>query len=160
MEIFVRNATIRDVEIIAALVHQLLVELTPEDKSPPAFEKIYATAKTLLEDIHSIWCFLAMSEDGEAIGVLTLNECAAIYAGGRFGEISELYVKPNYRSKGVAPKLLVAAKEFGRLKAWKSMEVGAPSLPKWERTVAFYRENGFYEIGPRLVISCEDSSTD
>ena len=44
-----------------------------------------------------------------AVGVLTLNECAAIYTGGKFGEIPELYVELNLRSAGIGPMLLEAA---------------------------------------------------
>ncbi len=33
------------------------------------------------------------------------------------------------------------------------LEVGAPSVPKWQRTVDFYLRNGFEEVGPRLYRS-------
>lgn len=150
MKISVRQATVADVDIVATLVHLLLVELTPEDETPPTLEWVHRTTEALLADNTSLWAFLAESDEGAAIGVLTLNECASIYAGGRFGEISELYVTPSRRSKGVGPKLLEAAKEFGRLMGWGRLEVGAPDVPKWKRTLAFYRRLGFDEIGPRL----------
>ena len=54
------------------------------------------------------------SLDPRDVGVVTLNECAAIYSGGRFGEISELYVVPDYRSKGVGAMLMEAAVALGR----------------------------------------------
>ena len=31
------------------------------------------------------------------------------------------------------------------------IEVGAPDLPRWQRTVDFYKRYGFTEIGPRLA---------
>ena len=79
-----------------------------------------------------------------------LNECAAIYANGLFGEITELYVEPANRSCGVAPSLISAAVDLGRRKGWTRLEVGAPDQPRWSRTLAFYLEEGFVEVGPRL----------
>jgi GNAT superfamily N-acetyltransferase len=150
MNISVRKATNSDNETVAKLAHLLLSELTPEDRIPPAIERIYAETKGLMAENTLVWAFLAIGDGDEAIGLVTLNECASIYAGGRFGEISELYVLPKCRSKGVGGRLLAAAKEFGNFRNWRRLEVGAPSVPRWERTVAFYVSNGFDEVGPRL----------
>ncbi len=79
-----------------------------------------------------------------------LGECAAVYAGGVFGVITELYVVPEHRSEGVAPPLIEAAREFGKTRGWTHVEVTAPPLPKWRRTVDFYLREGFTEIGVRL----------
>jgi GNAT superfamily N-acetyltransferase len=152
MKISVRQATVADVDVVATLVHLLLLEITSEDETPPTVERAHTATKALLADDTSVWAFLAESDVGEALGVLTLNECASIYAGGRFGEISELYVTPSSRSKGVGPKLLAAAKEFGSFMGWGRLEVGAPDVPKWKRTTAFYCRNGFDEVGPRPKI--------
>jgi GNAT superfamily N-acetyltransferase len=84
-----------------------------------------------------------------------LNECAAIYAGGRFGEISEIYVVPDGRSKKVGALLIEAAAAFGRKREWPFIEVGAPSVPAWQRTVDFYLKRGFEEIGPRLQLTLD-----
>jgi hypothetical protein len=86
--------------------------------------------------------FALCNDDNEAIGMLRLNECTAIYAGGRFGEISEFYVAPEGRSKGVGAKLLAAARDFGISRIWKRLEVGAPDVPRWDKTVAFYLSYG------------------
>lgn len=58
-----------------------------------------------------------------------LNECAVINSGGRFGEISELYVTPEYRAKGVGARWIEAAAAFGRDRGWPNLEVGAPRVP-------------------------------
>ncbi|ADV14916.1 acetyltransferase [Mesorhizobium australicum WSM2073] len=90
------------------------------------------------------------SEGGEPAGIIVLNECTAIYAGGKFGQISELYVRPEMRSKGIAPCLLEVALQEGRARGWKRLEVGAPAQPKCKRTLDFYLRDGFEEVGPRL----------
>jgi hypothetical protein len=50
----------------------------------------------------------------------------------------------------VAPPLIEAAREFGKTRGWTHVEVTAPPLPKWRRTVDFYLREGFTEIGVRL----------
>ena len=82
--------------------------------------------------------------------MLTLNQCAATYARGRFGEIAELYVVPRGRSAEVGAGLLSAALTFAHARAWHRLEVGAPAVPRFQRTVNFYVRNGFVEVGPRL----------
>ena len=69
-----------------------------------------------------------------SIGVLTLHECAAIYAGGKFDEISELSVEPQYRSKGAGRKLPEAASNEARSRCWKRIDAGAQKKDKWVRT--------------------------
>lgn len=144
--ITVRRATVDDGPIVAELVHALLDELS--GGNGPDSGRVAADTKTVLtsDDVTALLAF-----DGAVpVGVMTLNQCVAIYAGGRFGEISELYVRPDYRSKGVAVVLMKAAAEEGKRRNWRRLEVGAPPLPEWRRTVEFYLREGFEEVGPRL----------
>ncbi len=139
-----------DYAVTAKLVARLLDELSPEGTPAVDVPTIERTAADLLGEGTAVWALLARNGDGNAIGVLTLNACAAIYAGGTFGEISELYVLPEYRSSQAGKRLLEAARDFARGKQWTRLEVGAPDQPRWARTVKFYKHNGFDEVGPRL----------
>jgi GNAT superfamily N-acetyltransferase len=132
------------------LVVALLEELFPGETASSDEATFIQVAETLLQGHPRVWALLAMDEDGEPAGVLTLNECAAIYAGGVFGEISEIYVCPEHRSSGLGAGLVDAAVGFGRNREWTRLEVGAPDLPRWRRTVDFYLDYEFKEIGPRL----------
>lgn len=145
-EISIRQATTVDTEVVARFVHALLGELT--GGTPPEANVVLQNAKLVLAEA-SVVAMIAYS-DGNPVGVMVLNECAAIYAGGRFAEISELYVLPDMRSQGVAPHLLEAAVTEAALRGWKRIEVGAPHQPDWKRTLSFYLRNGFEEVGPRL----------
>jgi GNAT superfamily N-acetyltransferase len=49
--------------------------------------------------------------------------------------------------------LLKAAVAFGHERGWHHLEVGAPTVPRFQRTVTFYPKNGFTEVGPRLRYS-------
>ena len=60
---------------------------------------------------------------------------------------------PDGRSKNVGARLTEVAAAFGRKRKWPFIEVGAPSVPAWQRTVDFYRKRGFEEVGPRLRLT-------
>jgi GNAT superfamily N-acetyltransferase len=154
-EAVVRQATPAQAERVGSLVYELLSELYPE--LGYAREKCIAVAGKLLAGCESVWSFLATTRDDRDVGVIMLNECAAIYSGGPFGEISELYVVPEFRSKGVGAQLIEAAVTLGRERGWPDIEVGAPSVPAWQRTVDFYLGCGFEEVGPRLDLRIRSS---
>ena len=147
----IRLAQTRDCEAVAHLVYCLMAELSAPRALDVSVDDCLETARTLLGG-PAVWAFLAEVTPGDAVGVLTLNECAAIYAGGRFGEISELFVSSPFRRKGIGESLVRAAVEFGKSREWKRLEVCAPPVPPWERSVAFYCRNGFTQLGPRLKL--------
>lgn len=91
---------------------------------------------------------LALNDDGDAVGVLTIVESLALYAGGRIGVINELYVVPPYRSEGVGKMLLDAAKELASERGWQRLEVTTPG-EQYAKTLRFYEREGFMPIGPR-----------
>ncbi len=133
---------------VSVQVTKLLLELEPEASKEIEEMDLPSITLKLLES-SKIYAFLAKHND-ITVGVITLHECAAIYAGGVFGEISELYVNPGYRSSNVG-KLLVdsaikKAKEFG----WSRLEVGTPPSEKWPRTLRFYERYGFKGTGTRM----------
>lgn len=144
--ISIRRADKADARAVAGLVHALLAELSGGE--PPAIEVVTKRAEAVLGEA-AVVAVLAFADEAP-VGVMTLNECAAIYAGGRFGEISELYVHPELRSQGIARQLVDHAQVEALARGWKRLEVGAPQQPDWHRTLAFYLRNGFEEVGPRL----------
>ncbi|UNI24967.1 hypothetical protein JDV02_010680 [Purpureocillium takamizusanense] len=161
-----------DAAAVAALLFGLLDELW--SGNGPDVESLTRTAASVLGDptVTAALAYVVEDDDGddnnddeqqqqkqqkqrhqEPVGVVTINECTAIYAGGKFGEVSELYVCPRMRSRGVAPHLIDVAVELARRRGWKRLEVCAPSQPRWSRSLSFYKRNGFRELGPRL---CRD----
>jgi len=93
-----------------------------------------------------------LARDGDRlIGLLALSECRALYAGGRFGIIPELYVSPERRSQGVGGALVNEAKRVARSNGWARLEVTTPPLPQFERTLAFYERQGFSVSGGRKM---------
>ena len=153
-EVLVQQAGHKEYERVGSLVYELLAEIYPDG----AYKRdaFVEPAKALLAGGEGVWSFLATTLDDRDVGVVTINQCAAISSGGRFGEISELYVVPDYRSKGVGALLIDATIGFCRERGWHSIEVGAPSAPTWQRTIDFYLGHGFEEVGPRLDLELRE----
>lgn len=141
-----RRAEVTDAATVARFVHALLDKLSGGKAAD--IETVTQHAATVLADAGVI--AVIASANKKPVGVMVLNECAAVYAGGKFGEISELYVRPDLRSQGIAPRLIAVALAEGHARGWTRLEVGAPEQPKWKRTFDFYLRNGFEEVGPRL----------
>ena len=144
--ITIRQALLADAGEVGALVDALLVELSGRESR---LGERQALASVVLAPGSGGFGLIALDE-GRAVGVLMLTEGIALHANGRFGTISELYVRPEARSLGVARQLLSAAEDFAREHDWGQLEVGAPRQPQWSRSLAFYLREGFTEVGPRL----------
>jgi GNAT superfamily N-acetyltransferase len=144
MTVTVRRAHVDEAPVVAVLVSRLLAELGAEANTRALLE----TTRKLIA-AGDVAALLVLVDERPA-GVVTLNQCAAIYAGGRFGEITELYVAPDDRSAGLGRRLIEAAVAHAREAGWTRLEVGAPALPRWQRTADFYQANGFAPVGPRL----------
>lgn len=141
----IQPITEADIPVLCHLIAALLAELGGDEGPRPSSLELAAAQVLRLGG-----CGFMARQEGQPVGALMLSPCAAIYAGGAFGEISELYVIPACRSTGIARALIAAASVEGRLRGWKRLEVGAPAQPAWARSLAFYRREGFAEIGPRL----------
>lgn len=127
--------------LIAALFEE--VEHSPDAET---IAEIFADVDS--DDRHST--LLAVDdESSDVVGVLTVSESIALYAGGYIGVLNELYVLPEFRSAGVGKMLLDFAKEVGESRGWKRLEVTTPGA-EFERTVRFYGREGFHQIGPRM----------
>jgi GNAT superfamily N-acetyltransferase len=77
-------------------------------------------------------------------------ETFALYAGGSYGVIDEMYVDPAHRAGGVGRLLIDAVKDLARRKGWVRVDVTAPPGERWRRTVRFYEKQGFVFTGPKL----------
>jgi GNAT superfamily N-acetyltransferase len=136
-------------ERITQLVEKLLVELEGNSAEFEGIDqkKVISDWSRNQERVHA---FFAKTEAGEIVGISTLVETFAIYAGGCYGVIDEMYVAPGFRSAGVGKMLIDAVKEFGRKQNWLRIDVTAPPEEQWTRTVRFYEKQGFLFTGPKL----------
>lgn len=145
----IEKLSLAEKEIVLDLVHKLLRELQGESDEFAGVDK-EKMLRELRKNEARFNAFAAINARNEYVGILTLVETFAIYAGGNYGVIDEMYVAPEYRSQGVGKMLLDAAKEYARRKNWLRLDVTAPPEEEWRRTVKFYEREGFVFTGPKL----------
>jgi GNAT superfamily N-acetyltransferase len=151
--ISIKQATPADAPAIGQMVWELLDEIM-RTIGKPAFNADLAQLSARCADflergIYTV--FLATTDQNEPVGFIALCESHALYAEGAFGTIPEFYVRPTWRSHGVGEQLMQAAKEYGRSKGWKRLEVTTPPLPEFDRTFHFYETHGFDVAGGKKM---------
>ncbi|MBK8557153.1 MAG: GNAT family N-acetyltransferase [Lewinellaceae bacterium] len=128
---------------VATLIAALFAEVghTPDEEE---IASVFADVDA--DEGHST--LLALDDDGEVVGIMTVATFVSLYAGGKIGVINELYVLPDFRSEGVGKMLLDFAKEIGEDQGWVRLEVTTPG-DEYDKTLRFYEREGFHRIGPR-----------
>lgn len=154
MSILIEPAQPADAPVITDLVGELLHEIMaaigesvfgfdPDATRTRAHEWM-RTGKSM--------AWLARDRERRAIlGFVALYEGYALYAEGAFGTISELYVRPGFRSQGIGAALVGEVKQVAQVKGWTRLEVTTPPLPLFERTYRFYEHQGFKISGGRKM---------
>lgn len=145
----IRKANNSDAHTIALMVAKLLTELGGTSVEEHSFTNV--VIECMDTDLYN--AFLAFYENDECIGIISVSQSRAVYAGGTFGIIQELYVQPEVRSLHIGQKLIKTVVDYGIKQQWKRIEVGAPNPLNWHRTIDFYVREGFIAIGPRLKLS-------
>jgi GNAT superfamily N-acetyltransferase len=154
MQLRIEQAQADDAPVIAQMVGELLQEImTMVGTGLFAFHQEETEARARLWIMNGKYSVL-LARDGvppEALGFLALCESVALYAEGALGTISEFYVRKAYRSQGVGTALINETKRIGALKGWRRLEVTTPPLPEFDRTLAFYQQQGFSISGGRKL---------
>jgi GNAT superfamily N-acetyltransferase len=146
----VREASGDDVPAVAAAVAELLVELSG---GGPAMAELEQATRELAGDRGSGALLVAEAGgEGGIVGVLAASWQHAIHVPGRYATIQDLWVDPKWRSRAVGSDLVDAFCELAREEGAARIEVGLPreSFARIAATEAFYRNNGFEQLGPRM----------
>lgn len=131
-------------DVVAELLAGLFEDVGHDLTAPEIAARFVAIDS---DDRHST--LLAVDEESEeVVGVITVTESLALYAGGRIGVVNELYVVPPFRSEGVGKILVDAVKELARERGWARLEVTTPG-DDYTKTLRFYEREGFLRVGPR-----------
>jgi len=136
---------------VLELVERLLAELGEEGEETGLLPKPALIASWRTRGAGAT-AYLAFDGSGRAIGVATLSESWAAYAGGRYGILNEMYVAPEHRSRQVGARLIEAVRDHGRRRGWRRLDVTAPESPRWDRSRRFYESRGFVFTGPKLKL--------
>lgn len=142
-----------DAETVAVMVGELLEEIMVTS-GVRAFtfdleRTVRRTREFLSRSVYFV--YVARLRDGREAGLVAVSESRALYAGGDFGTVAELYVRPALRCHGVGKMLLDRAKALAAAKGWTRLEVTTPPLPEFERTLRFYEKEGFSITGGRKL---------
>ncbi|HSR94538.1 MAG TPA: GNAT family N-acetyltransferase [Solirubrobacterales bacterium] len=144
----VRPASGEDATAVATAVEALLIELGGER---PSATDLQAAARALAGDPRA-GALLVAEHEGTIVGVLAASWQYAIHVPGRYGTIQDLWVHPEWRSRALGRKLIVALVRQAAEAGVPRLEVGLPqaSFAQLPATERFYRENGFAPLGPRM----------
>jgi GNAT superfamily N-acetyltransferase len=104
----------------------------------------------LIKDFNAIGIIKIAVYNKEIVGLISFIESHSIYAGGKFGILTELYVKPQYRSLGIGEQMMSYANHIKKIKGWSRLEVSTPDESKWKRTLNFYLKEGFIQTGLKM----------
>jgi GNAT superfamily N-acetyltransferase len=150
--VLIKPAGPDDADVLALLVCELLQEIM-DGIGSAAFNFNLEESKLRAEDYlrREVYFAFIMWVGNLAVGMACLCESRALYAEGDFGTITELYVRPAYRSAGFGSMLLEKAREFGRARGWKRLELTTPPQPEFQRTLDFYHGQGFAITGGRKL---------
>ena len=154
MHLHIDHAQPDDAPIIAQMVGELLREIMAMVGTKTfGFhqEETEARARSWMTDGKYSVLLARDGAQSEPLGFLALHESVALYAEGALGTIPEFYVRLAHRSQGVGTALLMETKRIGRSKGWRRLEVTTPPLPQFERTLAFYQQEGFSLSGGRKL---------
>jgi GNAT superfamily N-acetyltransferase len=149
-QVAIRPATSGDAAYVTDLIAALLREIM-ERCDVPFFQaeetSLAQQCESMLERGVATFLLAWTSESDRPIGVAALSECFALYAGGSYGIITELYVQPGFRNAGVGAMLVRTAKEHARHRGWTRLEVTTPPLPQFQASLSFYERHGFTITG-------------
>jgi GNAT superfamily N-acetyltransferase len=140
-----------DYEILVTHIAHLYAELFGASHVPSA-DAMEDWRAQLHADEPAHWAFVGDRGGGSPIVFATLAESFAVFAGGRYGIINELWVAAETRSAGVGALMIDHLAEFGRQRGWKRLDVSAPQDPRWDRSLEFYLARGFARTGRKLKL--------
>lgn len=147
-----RWADAQDADTVSDLVQRLLMEVS-SSIGKEAFKVDMATAthtvRRWLEQGH--YQALLAFVDEAPVGVATIAQSHALYAGGMIGIIQEFYVQAGLRSSGLGAQMLDRIGELARRRNWFALELCTPPLPEFDRTLAFYQRHEFQAVGGRKM---------
>ncbi len=148
-----------DADLVSVMVYELLLEANVGGVNGHKISdvEINETCHMLFEENTQFSALLAFAhfEDSRTrkpVGVMTITETVALYAKGRFGQIMEFFVDPNFRSQRIGVQMMEAAQNKGREKGWTCLEVNAPDIIGGKRAVGFYTREGFHTMGPTMKL--------
>jgi branched-chain amino acid aminotransferase len=145
----VREAGETDLPACATAIEALLDELGGRKPSPA---ELLIEVEAALADRSGASLLVAEAQRGALVGVLSASWGRAIHVPGPYATIQDLWVHPEWRSRGVGAGLLEGMTGLCRERGVARVEVGLPreTFDAIAATRGFYERNGFTHLGPRM----------
>lgn len=126
-------------------VYACLCDLEEVALDHPAFSQVF------LANLNNPAVRYVVAEaDAGPVGFLSCYVQRLLHHAGPVGEIQEMYVLPNWRSRGVGQQLVEHILAVARHESWVNLEV--TSNRRRTRTHAFYERMGFVNSHIKLVM--------
>ena len=134
---------------VLELLEELLMELVDEGHELPGVDKdkLHTDIRRNLDSetgSHGtpgrLIAILAKEDHGVAVGILMLTQSIALYAGGVYGVIDVMYVRPEYSGRGIERLLLDEAVAVAQRRGWRRLDVTGPEAGRSERTTRFSKK--------------------
>jgi ribosomal protein S18 acetylase RimI-like enzyme len=131
----IEAAKSHEVYAVLELVEELLIEVVEQGQELPwiSREKLHADIRRNLDSDSGsrgapgrLVAILAKESSGVAVGMLLMTQCFALYGGGEYGVIDELYVRPEYRGQDIERELLDEAVAISQRRGWVRLDVTGP----------------------------------
>lgn len=143
MEIEVAQS--HEVYAVLELVEELLMDMVDQGQELPWIDRdklhadIRRNLETATDGIGQTGAMVAIlaKERNVAVGVLTLTQCFSLYAGGEYGVIDEIYVRPEFRDRDIERELLDEAVAIAQRRGWVRLDVSGPDATRAERADRF-----------------------
>ncbi len=142
-----------EIDTVLTLTEELLAELGEEGQEFAAIDRVelaLSIRRNMEQEAGRFTALLAKEEAGTAVGILTLSESFALYAGGEYGIIDEMYVRPTRRGNGCGRALIEEALKIARRKGWFRLDVTGPESAQGTDAVRFYERMAFEYTGPKM----------
>jgi len=149
---YLRWADASDADLVAALVQALLIELWQDTAVPSLDIDLTAfahTARRWLEQGH--YQALLAYRNGSPMGVTTVAQSHALYAGGPIGLIQEFFVARQARCQGLGGLMLRRVGELARRRGWHALELCSPPAPELAHTLPLFHHAGFVPTGGQVT---------
>ncbi|MFZ5988325.1 MAG: GNAT family N-acetyltransferase [Bacillota bacterium] len=145
------EASAEDENFVVHGVGELIKELR-NINSAPEIKGIRDAYKRIINSTTLDKIFIALSQNGEKCGFISISEQCALHCGGNYITIQELWTKPNFRSLGVGKQLVKYVEEYCRNNGISRIDVGLPDYTflGFPETYDFYSRNEFIDIGVRM----------
>jgi len=131
---------------------ELIVKSLAERPGAPSAEAVRNAVQAALEDEQRVLCIGAYHENqpgfahGKMVGVLMMNVLVSVEQAGQVGWIETLFVRPDYRRRGLGARMLGQTLDWARARGLRSLDIEIHPHHEEAAAGALYEKHRFREL--------------